>query len=63
MLVGRTHAAREELLSAVRDGRVGKRYLALAGGKLSSPEGEVELHFSSRYKRSRKITVSDSGSK
>jgi 23S rRNA pseudouridine1911/1915/1917 synthase len=43
------------------DGGIEKTYLAIAEGELKSPLGGFKLYFQSRYKRSKKISVLESG--
>ena len=60
LLVARTAEEQVRLRGGMRDGSIGKTYHALVVGGL--PEtGHFRLSFTNRYKRSRKVTVSESG--
>ncbi len=61
VIAGRSDEAVARLRSAIRrpSGGIGKTYLAMVEGDASP--GSFELFFHSRYRRSRKISVSDSG--
>jgi len=61
VITGRSDETVAQLREALRkpSGGIGKTYLAMVDGNLSP--GSFELYFHSRYRRSRKITVSDSG--
>lgn len=60
LLVARSEREQERLREGMRDGSIRKIYQALAATDLPD-EGRFELHFTSRYKRSRKVTVSEAG--
>ena len=60
LLVARSAEAREDLRGRMRGNTIRKRYVALVEGHLPA-EGSFELYFTSRYKRSRKITARASG--
>ena len=53
--------SRDRLLAAIRDGSIGKTYLAVVEGERIAAEGDFRLYFSSRYRRSSKVTVRDHG--
>lgn len=61
VIAGRSEAAVARLRDALRRpaGGIGKTYLAMVEGDASP--GSFELYFHSRYRRSRKISVADSG--
>ena len=60
VLVARSEKEQERLRIGMRDGSIGKSYHALVEGGLSET-GRFKLYFTSRYKRSKKVTVRDSG--
>lgn len=60
LLVGRSAEEQARLRTGMRDGSIGKTYHALVSGGI--PEtGRFKLYFTSRYKRSKKVTVQESG--
>lgn len=61
VLVGTSTASRERLRSAMKDGSIRKIYLAGIDGDLPSV-GEFRLYFTSRHRRSAKVTVRREGS-
>jgi 23S rRNA-/tRNA-specific pseudouridylate synthase len=62
MLVATSAPARERLRRAITDGSIGKTYLAaVSADALLAVSGEFRLRFSSRYRRSAKVTVREHG--
>lgn len=62
MLVATSAEARERLRAGIADGSIRKTYLAAIAGRSPLPEsGEFRLRFSSRYRRSAKVTVRAAG--
>jgi 23S rRNA pseudouridine1911/1915/1917 synthase len=60
LLVGRSPEEQVRLRNGMRDGSILKTYHALIAGGV--PEtGRFKLYFTSRYKRSKKVTVGESG--
>lgn len=60
LLVATSTASRERLRSAMKDGSVRKIYLAATDGVIPT-EGEFRLFFSSRHRRSAKVSVRSDG--
>lgn len=62
LLVARSERAQARLRDAISEpgGEIRKRYLALVDATVPA-QGSFALHFSSRHKRSAKVTVSDRG--
>ena len=52
----------EALQEAMRNGTIHKRYVALVKGRVNTG-GWFDRYYTSRYKRSKKVTVSESGIK
>lgn len=62
MLVATSMAARGRLRDAISDGSIGKVYLAAISSSTSLPaSGTFRLRFSSRYRRSAKVSVREDG--
>jgi 23S rRNA-/tRNA-specific pseudouridylate synthase len=62
MLVATSARARERLRRAITDGSIGKTYLAAVSADAPlAASGEFRLRFSSRYRRSAKVTVREHG--
>ena len=62
LLVANSMESSERLQDGMRDGTIHKRYVAMVVGKVEG-RGWFDRYFTSRYKRSKKITVSESGIK
>lgn len=62
LMVSSSLEASEGLQSGMRDGSIHKRYVAMVSRRMHRGGG-FDLYFTSRYKRSKKITVSDTGIK
>ena len=60
LLVARSSAAATTLRDDMKSGAIRKTYQALAGGTVPWG-GRFVLHFTSRYKRSRKVSVARNG--
>ena len=60
LMVARTLEASEILQEELRDGRIQKRYLAVVKGRIGR-KGDFVLHFTSRYRGSKKMQVSAEG--
>ncbi|MBC01887.1 MAG: hypothetical protein CMJ34_01100 [Phycisphaerae bacterium] len=60
LIVARTLDASEVLQEELRDGRIQKRYLAVIQGRIGR-KGDFVLHFTSRYRGSRKMRVTSEG--
>ena len=60
LLAARTEEVRESLWNRMRGDAIRKRYIALVDGSIP-PEGSFDLYFTSRYKRSKKITARQQG--
>lgn len=62
LLVATSLESSEALQERMRDGSIHKRYIAMVKGKVTKG-GWFDRYYTSRYKRSKKITVSQSGIK
>ena len=60
LIVAKTLDASEVLQEELRDGRIQKRYLAVIKGRIGR-KGDFVLHFTSRYRGSKKMRVTSEG--
>ena len=60
LIVAKTLDASEVLQEELRDGRIQKRYLAVIQGRIGR-KGDFVLHFTSRYRGSKKMRVTAEG--
>lgn len=60
LIAARTLDASEILQEELRDGRIQKRYLAVVQGRIRQ-KGSFILHFTSRYRGSKKMRVTEEG--